>query len=233
MFQQPAAKNADGKTVTRGKDMELRKVSYRERGPRESVCSGGLLTLGISAHVCPMMLGIKTAVIFSQRQNCKTSKGKHCIFCLCDEMILIHILVQNVIFWPETLHNSICSGSWLSHQLKSVWKFLLYPTGCSPWEDIWLKDCLRLLPFGQCRYLLTGSKSTLVSDKQPINAISLKSFVEKTQWNPERKQQYSCQHLEWKLCEWTLSVFQGLSHWNCKTHFETKCLCQKHTTYFL
>lgn len=176
--------------------MELCKVSYREQGPRESVCSGGLLTLGRSAHVCPMMLGMKSATMFFQRQNCKTSKSNYCIFCLCDEMTFIQILVQNVIFWPETLRNCVCSGNWLSHQLKSVWNVHSIQW-VIPWcEEVWLRHRLKLLPFGQYRYFLTGSKSTLVSDKQPINSISLKSFLEKALWNPERKQQYSCQHLE-------------------------------------
>lgn len=64
MFQQPADKHAERKTVTYGKDMELGKVSYMERGLRESVYLGSLLILSSSAYVCPMMLNMKTATIF-------------------------------------------------------------------------------------------------------------------------------------------------------------------------
>lgn len=57
-------KNADGKSVTCGKDTELCKASYREQGPRESDCSSVLFTPGRSAHVCLMTIGVKTAAMF-------------------------------------------------------------------------------------------------------------------------------------------------------------------------
>lgn len=72
----PAEKSADGKSVTRGKDMELCKVSCREQGPRESDCSSGLLTLSRSARVYLMMLGVKTAAMFLQRNKSQNLEEK-------------------------------------------------------------------------------------------------------------------------------------------------------------
>lgn len=69
MFQYQQKKNADGKYVTCGKNMELCKVSCREERPRESDCSSGSLTLGRSACVHLVMLGVRTAAMFLQRKK--------------------------------------------------------------------------------------------------------------------------------------------------------------------
>lgn len=168
--------------------------------------------------------------VFSKKKHLKTWKRNYCIFCPCDEetsrfWVKMAYLVRNFISFylfrklavPPTKKYLKCSS--LSNALF-------------PDMRIFDRVCLRLLPFGQWECLLTGNKWVLVRHKQANNSISLKSVLEKALWNPERKQQYSWQHLEWKLHEWTLTVFQGTSHWNCKTYFEMKCLCQKHKTIF-
>jgi len=82
--------------VTCGKELELCKVSCREWGPRELVCSGGLLTLGIPVHVWSMMLGWKGQKYFFSKT--KLQNFYYCIFCVCDEMALIQVFIENVIF---------------------------------------------------------------------------------------------------------------------------------------
>lgn len=130
MFQQPADKKDDGKSVTCGKDMELCKISYVGWCPRESVCLGGLLTPGRAAHRCQVMLGMKTAAIFFFKGKIMKLQRAITAFSVCVmRWQPPQLLSKNVIFSPETLLNSICPGSWLSHQLKSMLSVPVYPMG--------------------------------------------------------------------------------------------------------
>lgn len=129
-FSKQQKKNADGKSVTCGKDTELCKDSYREQGPRESDCSSVLFTPSRSAHVCLMTLGVKTAAMFFQRKNISKLGREISVFSVPvmrrhpDFGLKWHI-------WWETLYHFIYSGSWLSHQPKNIWNVPLYPMHCS------------------------------------------------------------------------------------------------------
>lgn len=182
----------------------------------------------ISTCVWLVMRGVKTAAMFFQRKKISMLGREITVFFVPmmrrhpDFGLKWHI-------WWETLYNFIWESGCPTNQ--KYLKCSSLSSGLFPDMKIFDKVCRRLLPFGQWECLLTGNKWVLVRHKQANNSISLKSVLEKLLWNPERKQQYSCQCLEWKLHEWTLTGFQATSHWNCKTYFEIKCLCQKHKTF--